>query len=227
MDNGEKRLALDFVWFIICHYRTWTNKLHRLFWKWEAFTSNISRLLSWIRNSMVNWNSDFKKISEELLEVGTMDFIVVNKRTNLLGTKLIGYAKTWRIYKHLNCNRTYCWIDLVRTNVWSDWNWKRNEWTCSNSSFITIPIDCFCCHCFFIFGLYGLSADGKFKKLPFLKLGIFGIAGIYIFRGLGELIVDTLQGTNSSTEIIYSIFALAIGLLFLIGGLKKWKLKKE
>lgn len=80
---------------------------------------------------------------------------------------------------------------------------------------------------FFIFGLYGLSADGKFKKLPFLKLGIFGIAGIYIFRGLGELIVDTLQGTNSSTEIIYSIFALAIGLLFLIGGLKKWKLKKE
>jgi len=80
---------------------------------------------------------------------------------------------------------------------------------------------------FFIFGLYGLSAEGRFRKLPFLKLGIFTIAGIYIFRGLGEIIVDTCQRTNSSAEMIYSIVALAIGLLFLIGGLKKWRLKKE
>ncbi len=82
---------------------------------------------------------------------------------------------------------------------------------------------------FFIFGLYGLSADNKFRKLPFLKFGIFVIAGIYIFRGLGELIAGTIQGTNSMTETIYSLFALTMGLLFLIGGLKKWKLttKKE
>ncbi|MBS9463002.1 hypothetical protein KIM67_11315 [Flagellimonas sp. 389] len=80
---------------------------------------------------------------------------------------------------------------------------------------------------FFIFGLYGLSADRKFRKLPFLKLGVFVIGGIYILRGLGELIVDTIQETNSSTEIVYSILALAIGLLFIIGGLKKWKYKKE
>ena len=33
---------------------------------------------------------------------------------------------------------------------------------------------------FFIFGLYGLSADNKFRKLPFLKLIIFIIAGIYL-----------------------------------------------
>jgi len=79
---------------------------------------------------------------------------------------------------------------------------------------------------FAIFGLYGLSADDKIRKLPFLKLGIFTIAGIYIFRGLGEIIVDTIKETNSSTEMIYSIFALVIGLLFLIGGLKKWKFKK-
>lgn len=46
---------------------------------------------------------------------------------------------------------------------------------------------------FFIFGLYGLSADGKFRKLPFLKFGIFSIAGIYIFRGIGELIFDLSQ----------------------------------
>lgn len=82
---------------------------------------------------------------------------------------------------------------------------------------------------FFVFGLYGLSADNKFKKLPFLKFVIFLIAGIYLFRGLGELVFDTIQGTNSTTETTYSLVALTIGLLFLIGGLKKWKLttKKE
>lgn len=80
---------------------------------------------------------------------------------------------------------------------------------------------------FFIFGLYGLSADGKFRKLPFLKLGIFGIAAIYIFRGIGELMLDiSQQNASSITETIYSLIALGIGLLFLFGGLKKWKLEK-
>ena len=77
---------------------------------------------------------------------------------------------------------------------------------------------------FFIFGLYGLSADNKFRKLPFLKPVIFLIAAIYLLRGLGELTVDNIQGTNYITETMYSLFALTIGLLFLIGGLKKWKL---
>ena len=76
---------------------------------------------------------------------------------------------------------------------------------------------------FFIFGLYGLSADNKFRKLPFLKPIIFLIAGIYLLRGLRELISDSTQGTNSKFETVYSLFALTIGLLFLIGGLKKWK----
>lgn len=75
---------------------------------------------------------------------------------------------------------------------------------------------------FFIFGLYGLSADNNSNKLPFLKFGIFLIAGIYLLRGIGELIADVLQGTNSTYETIYSLIALTIGLLFLIGGLKKW-----
>lgn len=81
---------------------------------------------------------------------------------------------------------------------------------------------------FLIFGLYGFSADGKFRKLPLLKFGIFGIAGIYIFRGIGELIFDiSQQEAPPMTETIYSLIALGIGLLFLFGGLKKWKLKKE
>ena len=75
---------------------------------------------------------------------------------------------------------------------------------------------------FFIFGLYGLSADNKFRKLPFLKTAIFSIAGIYLLRGFGELILDSIQGTNSTSETIYSLLALSIGFLFLFGGLKKY-----
>jgi uncharacterized membrane protein len=80
---------------------------------------------------------------------------------------------------------------------------------------------------FFVFGLYGLSADNKFRKLPFLKPIIFLIAGIYLLRGLGELIADRLLRANSTSETVYSLFALTIGLLFLIGGMKKWKLSAE
>lgn len=80
---------------------------------------------------------------------------------------------------------------------------------------------------FFIFGLYGLSADNKFRKLPFLKPVIFLIAGIYLLRGVGELIADKIQETNSISETMYSLFALTIGLLFLIGGVKKWRIKDK
>ncbi len=80
---------------------------------------------------------------------------------------------------------------------------------------------------FFIFGLYGLSAANKFRKLPFLKIIIFLIAGIYMLRGVGELVVDNMQGTDSTTETIYSLVALSVGLLFLFGGLKKWQLLGE
>lgn len=81
---------------------------------------------------------------------------------------------------------------------------------------------------FFIFGLYGLSADNKFRQLPFLKPVIFMIAGIYLLRGIGELIFDLeKQQANPFLEITYSLIAVFIGLLILIGGLKKWKLTTE
>jgi hypothetical protein len=80
---------------------------------------------------------------------------------------------------------------------------------------------------FFIFGLYGLSAENKFRQLPFLKLVIFAIAGIYLLRGIGELIFDLeKQQANQILEVTYSLIAVFIGLLFLVGGLKKWKLKQ-
>lgn len=80
---------------------------------------------------------------------------------------------------------------------------------------------------FFIFGLCGLSADGNFRKLPFLKPAIFIISGIYLLRGVGELILDLgKQQPNQLWEITYSLIAILIGLLFLIGGLRKWKTNK-
>ncbi len=77
---------------------------------------------------------------------------------------------------------------------------------------------------FVIFGLYGLSAADKFRKLPFLKLGVFSIAGIYLFRGIGELSYKIALGISNTPETIQSVVALFIGFLFLIGGLRKWKL---
>jgi hypothetical protein len=79
---------------------------------------------------------------------------------------------------------------------------------------------------FFIFGLYGILADSKIRKLPFLKFGIFTIAFIYLFRAIGEQSYNILKGTTTKPETIQSIIALIIGLLFLFGGYKKWKLDK-
>lgn len=80
---------------------------------------------------------------------------------------------------------------------------------------------------FFIFGIYGLFANSRTRKLPFLKFGIFAIAFIYLFRAIGEQSYNLLKGTTTSSETIQSVVALIIGLLFLFGGLKKWRLKKE
>ncbi len=71
---------------------------------------------------------------------------------------------------------------------------------------------------FFFFGLYGLSVAGKFRKLPFLKIGVFLIAGIYLLRGLGEVYLAAVNGFFPMNGIA----ATLIGLLFLVGGIRKW-----
>ncbi|WP_108808123.1 hypothetical protein [Aquimarina spinulae] len=78
---------------------------------------------------------------------------------------------------------------------------------------------------FLIFGFYGLSASEKIKKLPFLKFGIYTIAFIYLFRGIAEQLYTINQQTTTTSETIQSVVAVIIGLLFLIGGLRKWKFK--
>lgn len=80
---------------------------------------------------------------------------------------------------------------------------------------------------FFIFGIYGVFADSKTKKIPFLKFGIFTIAFIYLFRGVGEQSYNIIKGTTTPSETFQSVVAIIIGLLFLLGGLKKWNPKKN
>ena len=157
-----------------------------------------------------------------------MDFVVGNMWTNLLGTKL---KNMLRLGGYINILIA---IGHIVGLIWAKQMFEvtgigkeMNELAQTNS-LLPYLLTIFVSIVFVIFGLYGLSADGKFRKLPFLKLGIFAIGGIYIFRGLGELVFDmSKQEASPFVETTYSLIALAIGLLFLIGGLKKWKLKKE
>ncbi|MBL7844247.1 MAG: hypothetical protein JNK44_10320 [Cyclobacteriaceae bacterium] len=80
---------------------------------------------------------------------------------------------------------------------------------------------------FYIMGLYGLSADNKYKKLPLLKPMVFCIGGIYLLRGIGELLFDIgWQKASPLLENTYSLIAIFVGLLYLVGGLNKWKVKQ-
>lgn len=80
--------------------------------------------------------------------------------------------------------------------------------------------------CFGLFGLYGLSAGGHIRKLPLLKPITFLIAAIYLLRGLGELIFDLpMQQAAPVLETTYSLNAVGIGLLYLIGGWRQWRPK--
>ncbi len=77
---------------------------------------------------------------------------------------------------------------------------------------------------FVLFGLYGLSAAGAIKPLPLLKLGIYGIAVVYLIRGAEGLIMTIVRGY--SLDLLYSLVAIVVGLLYLFGGFRKWPLKQ-
>lgn len=77
---------------------------------------------------------------------------------------------------------------------------------------------------FFIFGLYGLSASGAIKKLPLLKLGVFTVAAIYLFRGVvGSVVNICVESSFQWHHLSFSFCAIGIGLLYLLGGLQIWK----
>ena len=73
---------------------------------------------------------------------------------------------------------------------------------------------------FFLFGLYGFSGAGKYRKLPFLKIGLLTIAIIYLIRGIGGFFISIPESTAMPLfEYIYSAIAAIIGLFYYLG----WK----
>lgn len=79
---------------------------------------------------------------------------------------------------------------------------------------------------FFIFGIYGLSAAKAVKEMPFLKIGVFSIAAIYLLRGIiGSIVNIGFETSFQWHHLFFSLCALAIGFLYLIGGLQVWKNK--
>lgn len=90
--------------------------------------------------------------------------------------------------------------------------------------FLPYGITIFVTILFFIFGLYGLAGANKIRKLPLLKLGIFTIAGIYLIRGVVGIIANIgFEVPFQWYHLLFSVSALGIGLLYLLGGLEKWK----
>lgn len=78
---------------------------------------------------------------------------------------------------------------------------------------------------FLVFGLYGIYAKSENWTMPYLKIGIFVIAGTYLFRGLGEMGYSFYSGIGSGNETMQSVVSIIIGLLYLIGGVRLFRFK--
>lgn len=77
--------------------------------------------------------------------------------------------------------------------------------------------------CFTLCGVWALSAAGVIRRMPLLWLGIFTISAVFLFRAGFGLYFMLLNHTAGFPELSAAIAAGFIGLLYLIGGLKKIK----
>lgn len=81
-----------------------------------------------------------------------------------------------------------------------------------------------------IWGFYGLSGAGVIRRLPLLRLVIFIIGAIYIYRGLPILVVLLAQvnvippvGTMDVQNLLVTLGSLTAGLFYWIGFVTAWK----
>ena len=75
------------------------------------------------------------------------------------------------------------------------------------------------------FGLYALSGAGRAPKLPALRVLLVGISGIYILRGLvvvPEFLLYSFERTLPPRMMVFSVTALAIGLIHAVGTARRW-----
>ncbi len=75
-----------------------------------------------------------------------------------------------------------------------------------------------------VWGLYALSGAGKFRRLPFLRTIIGFVTAVYIFRGLrvipDYLFISQHPEQHLTRLLIFSLLALCIGFIHLIGFIK-------
>jgi len=80
-----------------------------------------------------------------------------------------------------------------------------------------------------LLGLYGLSGGGRIRKLPFLRAWLLLTGAIFIFRAteiIGNIQALAERGVSdwhSLTRPSVSLFALCIGLLYMVGTIGLWK----
>jgi hypothetical protein len=79
-----------------------------------------------------------------------------------------------------------------------------------------------------IFGLYALSGARSIPRLPLLRLGLIGISGLYILRGLFFIvsiliILGILEGEVLIQGEISTLVFLAAGIAYAVGTFLNWK----
>ena len=75
------------------------------------------------------------------------------------------------------------------------------------------------------FGLFGLSGAGRAPRLPALRILLVGISGVYVIRGLvvvPEFILYSFERTLPVRMMVFSLIALAIGVLHVVGTARRW-----
>jgi hypothetical protein len=81
---------------------------------------------------------------------------------------------------------------------------------------------------FAVFGLYAFSAADAFRRLPLLVPALLFIGGIYTLRGVliipvAIILLSKPSAVLSVEEVVFSLAALGIGLLYLSGTIIIWK----
>jgi hypothetical protein len=79
-----------------------------------------------------------------------------------------------------------------------------------------------------VFGLYALSGAGVMRRLPLLRLGLVGISGMFLLRGLFFIIsvlilLGVLEGELLVQGEISTLLFLAAGITFLVGTIVNWR----
>ena len=78
-----------------------------------------------------------------------------------------------------------------------------------------------------IIGLYALSGAGKFRRLPYLRTVLIVVTTVFILRGLFIIPILKLMSVHPESNVlrflVFSIIALGIGIIHLIGVIRLFK----